>query len=112
MHLNFEFKAKVENIEELENKLQTLNPKYIGTDNQIDTYFNTKLGRLKLREGNIENALIHYVREDNASAKTSTVLLYQHQPNKILKSILECSNGVKVIVDKQRKNYMPRIYKT
>jgi predicted adenylyl cyclase CyaB len=82
-----------------------LNPVFIGEDHQIDTYFNTSIGRLKLREGNIENSLIHYVREDVADAKQSDVLLYSHQPNKTLKKILEKSNGVKVVVDKVRKIY-------
>ena len=52
---NFEFKAKVDNLEEYENKLLKLNPFFKGTDHQIDTYFNVSKGRLKLREGNIEN---------------------------------------------------------
>ena len=61
---NFEFKAKVEDLEKYEKKLLTLNPKYQGLDHQIDTYFNAKFGRLKLREGNIENSLINYDREN------------------------------------------------
>jgi hypothetical protein len=36
----------------------------------------------------IENALIHYEREDTAGSKSSHVLLYQHQPDKALKDIL------------------------
>lgn len=105
MHINFEFKARVNNLELLENKLLQLNPIYIGEDHQIDTYFNSAFGRLKLREGNIENALIHYNRPDTSDAKQSDVLLYQHQPNKLLKEILIQSNGIKVIVDKVRRIY-------
>jgi predicted adenylyl cyclase CyaB len=105
MHINIEFKVRTNSVEALEQKLLQLNPKFIGTDHQIDTYFNTKVGRLKLREGNIENALIHYVRENTATAKQCDVLLYQHQPNVILKQILATANGVKVIVDKTRKIY-------
>ena len=56
---NFEFKAKIDEIEKYENKLLTLNPKFQGLDHQIDTYFNLQYGRLKLREGNIENNLIY-----------------------------------------------------
>ncbi len=56
--LNFEFKAKTEDLDDLEKKLLILNPTFIGEDNQTDTYFNVTQGRLKLREGNIENALI------------------------------------------------------
>lgn len=105
MHINYEFKAIVNNIKELEQKLLQLNPLFIGEDYQIDTYFNTQVGRLKLREGNIENALIHYTRENIANAKQSNVLLYQHIPNTTLKNILIASNGIKVIVDKTRRIY-------
>jgi predicted adenylyl cyclase CyaB len=103
--LNIEFKAKVNNLYYLENKLQTLQPKFIGKDHQIDTYFNTKENRLKLREGNIENALIHYKRENTASSKLSEIILYNHIPNLALKQILTETLGVKAIVDKQRKIY-------
>ena len=66
---NFEFKAKIDEIEKYENKLLTLNPKFQGLDHQIDTYFNLQYGRLKLREGNIENSLINYDRENISGSK-------------------------------------------
>ena len=68
-HLNIEFKARTNNIQALEEKLLSLNPQFIGEDHQKDTYYNVKTGRLKLREGNIENALIWYQREDVKGAK-------------------------------------------
>jgi adenylate cyclase, class 2 len=105
MPLNFEFKARTNQLSFLEEKLLSLQPKFIGEDFQTDTYFNISNGRLKLREGNIENALIHYNRINVASAKTSDVLLYQHQPNPLLKQILEKSLGVKVVVEKKRRIY-------
>ena len=103
--LNIEFKASTNKLVELEALLQQQNPLFIGEDHQVDTYFNILKGRLKLREGNIENALIHYEREDFAGAKSSHVLLYQHQPDKILKEILIKTLGVKAVVDKKRKIY-------
>lgn len=103
--LNFEFKARTINLAELEQKLLELNPKFIGEDRQIDTYFNVEKGRLKLREGNIENSLIHYERENTADAKPSKILLYQHKSDKTLKEILIKTLGVKVVVDKLRKIY-------
>ena len=102
---NFEFKAKATNLDALEKKLLTLNPRYIGEDHQVDTYFNVVRGRLKLREGNIENSLIYYERVDAAGAKQSNILLYQHQADKSLKDILIKLHGVKVVVDKRRKIY-------
>ena len=103
--LNIEFKAATNKLPELEVLLQKQNPLFIGEDHQIDTYFNVSAGRLKLREGIIENALIHYEREDFAGAKSSHVLLYQHQPDKTLKEILIKTLGIKAIVDKRRKIY-------
>jgi adenylate cyclase class 2 len=104
-NINFEFKAKAINLDALEKKLLSLHPAYIGEDRQVDTYFNVIRGRLKLREGNIENALIYYERTNTAGAKQSDILLYQHQPDKALKDILIRLHGVKVIVDKKRKIY-------
>lgn len=102
---NFEFKAKIDEIEKYENKLLTLNPKFQGLDHQIDTYFNAQYGRLKLREGNIENALINYDRENVSGSKESQIILYQHEPNIALKEILTKQLGVKIVVDKKRKIY-------
>ena len=103
--LNFEFKAKTTGLDNLEKKFLQLDPKYIGEDNQTDTYFNVAKGRLKLREGNIENSLIWYERENTAGAKQSDVLLYHHDPDKTLKDILIKVHGIKVIVEKKRRIY-------
>lgn len=102
---NIEFKAKVEALEQYEEKLKGLNPLFIGLDHQIDTYFNVPHGRLKLREGNIENTLINYHRADTADAKLSEIILYQHMPDKALKEILKLQLGIKAVVDKKRKIY-------
>lgn len=103
--LNIEFKAVTNKLKGLEALLQQRHPVFIGQDHQVDTYFNAQQGRLKLREGNIENALIHYEREDTAGAKASQVLLYHHKPDKALKEILIKTLGIKTIVDKQRRIY-------
>lgn len=102
---NIEFKAQVDNLAYLEEKLKQHQPRLVGTDHQTDTYFNAKQGRLKLREGNIENALIQYHREDTAEAKTSDIILYKHTPDKALKEILTLQLGIKVVVEKKRKIY-------
>jgi adenylate cyclase, class 2 len=105
MHINIEFKARTTTLVALENKLKKLNPRFVGEDNQIDTYFVVPKGRLKLREGNIENSLIHYDRQNIADIKQSDILLYHHAPNPNLKAILGQSLGVKVVVDKVRRIY-------
>ncbi|RQO74391.1 adenylate cyclase [Pedobacter sp. KBW06] len=103
---NFEFKARVQEFEKYENLLLKLNPVDYGIDHQIDTYFNAKKGRLKLREiiGK-ESKLIDYNRENVHGSKKSDILLYKHEMNDTLKHILSNQMGVKVIVDKKRKIY-------
>ncbi len=102
---NYEFKARVGDLEKREQKLLSLNPFFKGEDHQIDTYFNVPKGRLKLREGNIENALIYYERPDVADAKQADIILYKHSPEKSLKDILTKVHGIKTIVEKTRRIY-------
>lgn len=103
--INFEFKAKAKDLQKLERTLLELKPLYKGEDHQIDTYYNVTKGRLKLREGKIENALIYYDRPNTSEAKQSDILLYKHQPDISLKEILRIIHGIKVIVNKKRKIY-------
>lgn len=105
MHLNYEFKARTTRQDEQEAILKAENPRYVGEDHQVDTYFQVAHGRLKLREGHIENSLIHYQRVNTAGARQSHVLLYEHQPAPALKAILTAALGVKVVVDKRRRIY-------
>ncbi len=63
-HINIEIKAKSNNQDMIRKILQSKNADFKGVDHQIDTYFKVNVGRLKLREGNIENSLIHYQREN------------------------------------------------
>ena len=101
--INVEIKAKCKNPDEVEKILRDLHADFVGLDHQIDTYFKVKSGRLKLREGNIENALIFYNRNNQAEPKVSQVMLYETKPNASLKPILEKSIGILTIVDKRRK---------
>jgi adenylate cyclase, class 2 len=104
MHINYEFKSNCDDIEALESKLKQCNPRFVGTDHQVDTYFNVPHGRMKLREGTIENSLIYYDRINTADAKQSNVSLY-HPSDKSLKQVLEKALGIKIVVDKKRKIY-------
>lgn len=104
-HLNIEIKAKCNNHEKIRAILKSRNADFKGTDHQIDTYFKVNNGRLKLREGNIENFLVFYEREDKEGPKQSDVILFKSDPNSSLKEILLTSLGVLVVVDKQREIY-------
>lgn len=104
-HINIEIKARCSRLDEIRTILQSGNAEFKGTDHQIDSYFNVNNGRLKLREGNIENALIHYNRDNKAEAKESDVLLYKNKNSELLKELLTRALGVLVKVDKKREIY-------
>ncbi len=105
MHLNVEIKAYCHDVEKVREILKQQGAEYKGLDHQVDTYFRVPQGRLKLREGNIENALIFYERSDQEGPKDSTVALYSSQPGSNLKAVLMGACGVLVVVDKQRHIY-------
>lgn len=104
-HINIEIKARTSRIEEIRETLKKCGADFRGTDNQVDTYFKVNQGRLKLREGNIENHLIYYEREDIAAPKKSVVILHKNIPGSNLKEILAESLGIMVVVDKSREIY-------
>ncbi len=104
-HLNIEIKAKCMRQDLIRNILKSNNADFKGLDHQIDTYFKVNDGRLKLREGNIENHLIHYSRENKEGPKQSNVILYKSNPKSSLKEILTKALGVLIVVDKKREIY-------
>jgi adenylate cyclase class 2 len=104
-HINIEIKAKSANQDEIRRILKLHKADFKGIDHQIDTYFNVPFGRLKLREGNIENYLIQYDREDKNGPKQSNAVLYKTSPNPALKDILTKALGILAVVDKQREIY-------
>jgi predicted adenylyl cyclase CyaB len=104
-HLNVEIKAKCQDPEFIRRYLQSNHAEHKGTDHQTDTYFNVQHGRLKLREGNIENNLIFYERNDQAQAKESNFYLVNVADPLMLKEVLVKSLGIKIIVAKKRDIY-------
>ncbi len=105
MILNVEIKATCPDTDFVRKWLLANRAEFRGTDHQTDTYFNVINGRLKLREGNIENALIQYEREEKADLKTSRINLLPVVEGNKLKLILERSLGVIVVVEKKREIY-------
>ena len=100
-----EIKAKCTNQEKIREILKLHNADFKGVDHQVDTYFKVNNGRLKLREGNIENYLIFYERENVEGPKQSKALFYKNDPSSNLKDLLTKSIGILTIVDKQREIY-------
>jgi len=104
-HVNIEIKARCANPDKIRDILRERNADFRGIDHQIDTYFKVTCGRLKLREGNIENCLVYYERENQTGPKQSDVILFPSTPGSVLKEILTRSLGILVIVEKQREIY-------
>jgi adenylate cyclase class 2 len=105
MALNIEIKARCKNPASIKKILQSRNADFKGVDHQVDTYFKVPNGRMKFREGNIENSLIHYDRPNRAEPKKSNYILYYPHPDSSLKQLLARANGVLGIVDKLRSIY-------
>ncbi|MFC2161244.1 class IV adenylate cyclase [Acidobacteriota bacterium] len=103
----FEIKSRCSDPTKIRDILKARKAFYKGKDLQIDTYFNVSSGRLKLREGKIENNLIYYDREDKKGPKRSFVNLYTTDPvsSLNLKALLSKALGVLVEVEKQREIY-------
>ena len=104
-HINIEIKARCQEAGRIRSKLQTLGADFIGTDRQTDTYFKVTRGRLKLREGIIENNLIFYRRQDTSGPKQSDVHLLATDNQPGLKELLEAALGILVTVQKKREIY-------
>lgn len=103
-----EFKARMRNEKRVQAALKSLHPRLAGTDHQIDTYFRTSSGRLKLRQGKIENSLIFYRRKNAAQVRASRVLLCEFSgPGEVqtIKSMLASALGILAVVEKVRDIY-------
>lgn len=104
--INVEIKARCAEQEHIRRLLLGRDAEFMGTDHQLDTYFDIPDGgRLKLREGDIENNLIYYERPDREGPKSSHCILYGTRKNSALKEILVKSLGIKVIIEKSREIY-------
>jgi adenylate cyclase, class 2 len=100
-----EVKAKCSDQDKIRELLQSRKADFQGLDHQIDTYFKVPKGRLKLREGNIENYLISYQRENTKGAKESDIKLFPVDPHSSLKAVLKSALEELVVVDKKREIY-------
>jgi predicted adenylyl cyclase CyaB len=104
-HLNFEFKARLKDEQRVRAMLKTLQARFVGTDHQVDTYFRAPAGRLKVREGRIENALIFYKRSNARRARRAQIDMMLLPRRNSVRAILCSALGVLAVVDKRREIY-------
>lgn len=103
--LNVEIKAKCSNPDKIRDILNAEGAEYQGLDKQTDTYFHCDNGRLKLREGNIENSLIFYKRENKSGPKISNITMSKISTDHQIKQVLSDAYGVFIEVKKEREIY-------
>ena len=104
-HVNVGIKARCADLAPARATLLGMGARMVGPDRQVDTYFRVPNGRLKLRQGLIENNVIFYAREDHAGPKRSDVILYGTRPDSDLKALLTAALGTLVAVEKRREIY-------
>ncbi len=102
---NIELKVGLDDFRKVRSQLKSLGAKYQGKLCQVDTYFKSKNGRLKIREiNNRLYELIFYQRPDQGESKVSNYQIIRISGNqlKIFKEVLRKSMGKKVVVRKER----------
>ena len=103
--VNYEFKARLRDEKYIRAVLAKLQARFVGTDHQVDTYFRVPSGRLKVREGRIENALIFYERPDARRVRRSRIEIMPLPRRNPAKAILGAALEPLAIVDKRREIY-------
>ncbi|KAI6182966.1 CYTH domain-containing protein [Aphelenchoides bicaudatus] len=111
MPRNVEIKAKIESLQTL---LDTASKLCSGASAQIikqhDTFFTSKVGRLKLREfpgdGKKKTELIYYNRPDSTGPKISDYVKVELDEAKSMRNLLTITNGVVGNVKKTRYLYL------
>jgi predicted adenylyl cyclase CyaB len=102
---NVEVKARCTHQDAVRDRLRERGARFVGEDRQVDVYFEVPQGRLKLRQGAIENALIYYTRPDREGPKQSDVLLHPAPEGASLRAVLAEALGERVVVNKRREIY-------
>jgi adenylate cyclase class IV len=108
---DFTLKARAIDFEHLEDLLKNCGALFLGVDEQKDTYFQTDKGKLKLREGTIENLITHYERILEEGIERTVVYRYDVNPSAI--EIENLITNYKTIgtVKKERSIYLLDIHK-
>lgn len=77
---DYTLKAKVTDMERIEEGLKSAGAYYEGLDHQTDYYFQTGIGKLKYRKGTIEHLITHYQRKIVDGMERTTVYRYDKNP--------------------------------
>jgi adenylate cyclase, class 2 len=104
---NIELKARCRDLAAAQAALQPLSVHDVGAQQQIDTYFASQHGRLKLREiVGVRAELIWYRRTDEARSRQSDYYIVPVPDPQKLKDALTAALGVRRQVRKRRRVLM------
>ena len=104
MSSNIEIKARCHDLARARERAKAVATEWIGVDHQVDTYFRTSEGRLKLRESSLSGGqLVPYVRPDEEGPKRSNYQVIPVADPAGLKALLGQILGVHQIVEKERE---------
>ncbi len=106
MARNLELKARVRSLGDARRVCLEI-ASWHAREQQVDTYFVCRTGRLKLRERDGAAAqLVWYARPDGAQPRASDYDLVTIEQPAILKHALSAALGVLVVVEKDREVYL------
>ena len=104
---NIEIKARLGDLAAARHVAAGIATGRLGVQEQVDTYFHCRQGRLKLREIDGQPAqLVCYARPDQLGPKASDYLLVPVSAPQSLKQALTAALGVRGVVRKRREIFM------
>jgi predicted adenylyl cyclase CyaB len=104
---NIEIKARARNFTEIKTRAENLSDTPVEVIPQEDTFFNSPLGRLKLRVlPGAKGQLIYYTRPDREGPKRSDYHIAHSSDPANLKRVLELAYGIRGVVRKTRYLYL------
>ena len=104
---NVEIKARVCDFETLRRRVEALSNKPVEIIDQLDTFYITPRGRLKLRVLAPDYCeLIQYSRADDSAAKTSTYDIVRSDDPASFSRILESALPIRGVITKRRHLYL------
>ncbi len=104
---NIEIKARIDNLDDVRKRVLKIKHEFLGCDNQIDTYFKTTRGRMKLRESSLSGPyLILYLRNDLRGPKSSIYQTLAVENAQGVKNLLGQMLGIHTVVKKEREIYI------
>jgi predicted adenylyl cyclase CyaB len=104
---NLEIKARCADLAAARARAERVATGYQGLDLQVDTYFRTRAGRLKLRESSLSGGqLVPYLRPDRAGARRADYRVVPVEDPASLKALLSEILGVHRTVVKEREIFL------